>query len=391
MAKVLDTLTSSTISISTLNSLSSRNSNNLTRENVHPRMQGLAREDNAAGSNPFKNVDEEKKAILMMLHVVFPPPLLLQALDLLDRGGVVRIVWEIDREEGGEAAGKGRDGEGGNADGKRVGKEDERGELKDGDRGIRGVDGDMDGEREIGEKEETEETPEDRYMITEAISEKDQARLNIIKPSPNTNISPNTTVKPAQTHQLSSSTHQTPQAKSNRNPNPRTRITMHQVYPTHSNAHTHTSSKSSRAAVHSRSDDPYIVHLNAWNCSCAAFTYAAFPVASTSDYGHEPWGRVAGDGEEGDGSGFAPWDLGLHSNLASGPANSESSSNPDSKSYNYGGFSHLPHGQNSQEESLPPICKHLLACLLSERWGDVLGSFVHERRVVREEMGGCVL
>jgi len=35
-----------------------------------------------------------------------------------------------------------------------------------------------------------------------------------------------------------------------------------------------------------------------------------------------------------------------------------------------------------------PVCKHLLACLLGERWGDVLGSYVKEKEVSREEMAG---
>jgi len=35
-----------------------------------------------------------------------------------------------------------------------------------------------------------------------------------------------------------------------------------------------------------------------------------------------------------------------------------------------------------------PVCKHLLACLLAERWEAALGGYVIERRVGREEMAG---
>jgi hypothetical protein len=34
------------------------------------------------------------------------------------------------------------------------------------------------------------------------------------------------------------------------------------------------------------------------------------------------------------------------------------------------------------------VCKHLVACLLGERWREVLGGFVTERGVGRGEMAG---
>jgi hypothetical protein len=37
-----------------------------------------------------------------------------------------------------------------------------------------------------------------------------------------------------------------------------------------------------------------------------------------------------------------------------------------------------------------PVCKHLLACVLAEKWSAALGRFVVERRVSREEMAGIV-
>ena len=37
-----------------------------------------------------------------------------------------------------------------------------------------------------------------------------------------------------------------------------------------------------------------------------------------------------------------------------------------------------------------PCCKHLLACLLAERWHAALGSYVMGRRVGKEEMAGII-
>lgn len=37
-----------------------------------------------------------------------------------------------------------------------------------------------------------------------------------------------------------------------------------------------------------------------------------------------------------------------------------------------------------------PCCKHLLACVLAERWDAVLGAYVEERLVTREESAGLV-
>src|SRR6187402_1300149 len=54
----------------------------------------------SAPSNPLKSLPQSKRALLSTLHVLFPPPMLLQALDLLDRGLVTRLV---EREEAPES------------------------------------------------------------------------------------------------------------------------------------------------------------------------------------------------------------------------------------------------------------------------------------------------
>lgn len=91
----------------------------------------------------------------------------------------------------------------------------------------------------------------------------------------------------------------------------------------------------------------YIVRVGTWHCTCAGF---AFAMAGGR---REEEGRDddAGEGME-EGVGF-------------------------------GGVSVDGPGEGT------PVCKHLLACLLAERWEGMRG-YVRERRVGREEMGGLV-
>lgn len=90
----------------------------------------------------------------------------------------------------------------------------------------------------------------------------------------------------------------------------------------------------------------YIVRVGTWHCTCAGFAFAM------AGGGREEEGRDDDPGEEKEGVGF-------------------------------GGVSVDGPGEGT------PVCKHLLACLLAERWEGVRG-YVRERRVGREEMGGLV-
>lgn len=98
----------------------------------------------------------------------------------------------------------------------------------------------------------------------------------------------------------------------------------------------------------------YTVHLEGWNCSCAAFAFAAFPTTGS------PW-HMDGDGDV--------------------------ETIVDEKGWEFGGLS-LDGIESRGGEGGVPVCKHLLACLLGERWSDVLGSYVKERVVSRDEMAG---
>lgn len=100
----------------------------------------------------------------------------------------------------------------------------------------------------------------------------------------------------------------------------------------------------------------YEVRLQAWNCSCAAFAFAAFS-------------------DEWDGA------LSFHHDVAAEVGNgdeAESDTEQRAGAWKMGG---MTLGQGA------PVCKHLLACVLAERIQG-LAAFVEERLVSREEMAG---
>lgn len=106
------------------------------------------------------------------------------------------------------------------------------------------------------------------------------------------------------------------------------------------------SRRSRDAASASRS---YVVRLEAWNCSCVSFALDAFPVGM----------RPAGDGND-RGEQEERW---------------------------FGGLS-LDSLAGAGEDV--PCCKHLLACLLAERWHGFLGGYVESKEVSREELAGML-
>ncbi|KAI2631757.1 hypothetical protein GGS21DRAFT_159709 [Xylaria nigripes] len=104
----------------------------------------------------------------------------------------------------------------------------------------------------------------------------------------------------------------------------------------------------------------YIVRLLSWNCTCAAFAFSAFPPPSRS---------------HGQGHGYAV--------QASDTPQQE---NTSGESWEFGGLS--KDGQDGVGGV--PCCKHLLACVLAEKWNAVLGQYIEERVVGREEGAGLV-
>ncbi len=98
----------------------------------------------------------------------------------------------------------------------------------------------------------------------------------------------------------------------------------------------------------------YVVRLGAWQCSCAAFAFAA-----------AVQGEVGGGGMM---------------------VRSTREEEVRAEGWSFGGDS--LDGLRAGEGV--PVCKHLMACLLAERWSAALGRYVVERRVGREEMAGIV-
>jgi len=110
-----------------------------------------------------------------------------------------------------------------------------------------------------------------------------------------------------------------------------------------------TSSRSSRshATATVQGTTSYEVHLTAWNCSCPAFAFAAFPAELPSEElnGSERTGYEGADGEAG---------------------------------WRFGG---LTRGDGV------PACKHLLACVIAEHCGG-FEALVEEREVGVGEVAG---
>lgn len=98
----------------------------------------------------------------------------------------------------------------------------------------------------------------------------------------------------------------------------------------------------------------YIVRLAAWNCTCAAFAFSAFPGAASS---------LVFDAEEAE----------IDDAAAAGGSGEE---------WQFGGVS-----RDGMAGGGVPCCKHILACVLAERMGEWVGG-VKEREVGREEMAG---
>jgi hypothetical protein len=138
----------------------------------------------------------------------------------------------------------------------------------------------------------------------------------------------------------------------------------------------------------------YTVRLEAWNCSCAAFAFSCFPSSSSSNSTSTST-SIPFSGQP------TPW------NLESGPHDNASWSTPESNpnsshqfgkemefktrsEWEFGGLSldGLEDGSSGGANGASvPVCKHLLACLLGERW-DILKGYVKEREVGKEEMAG---
>jgi len=105
----------------------------------------------------------------------------------------------------------------------------------------------------------------------------------------------------------------------------------------------------------------YQVRLLGWNCSCPAFAFAAFPAGHT----------------------FTPIPVDNPINPIHHPNPAKQSNDKvkdEGMEWIFGGI--------SLGDDMPPVCKHLLACVLAERCKGLFGGFVEERDVSVEEAAG---
>jgi hypothetical protein len=109
--------------------------------------------------------------------------------------------------------------------------------------------------------------------------------------------------------------------------------------------------RSSRYSASYDTTISYEVRLRAWNCSCPAFAFAAFPA--------------------------------IHPEPAIPIYDEDMRSTEDEMQNNAWIF-----GGVSLGDTVSPVCKHLLACVLVEKCGGLFGGFMEERVVSVEEAAG---
>jgi hypothetical protein len=128
--------------------------------------------------------------------------------------------------------------------------------------------------------------------------------------------------------------------------------------------------RSSRFATSYDTTTSYQVRLQSWNCSCPAFAFAAFPPISSSPHSSPPQQQCPPyDSEKED-----------TNNTSKKQKKAKDQDQDDDGKWIFGGMS-LEHG-------MPPVCKHLLACVLVEKCKGLFGEFVEEKSVGVEEAAG---
>ncbi|KAJ4990653.1 ubiquitin carboxyl-terminal hydrolase family protein [Stagonosporopsis vannaccii] len=115
--------------------------------------------------------------------------------------------------------------------------------------------------------------------------------------------------------------------------------------------------RSSRFSTSYDSTTSYEVRLHVWNCTCPAFAFAAFPSAHPEPAvpTYTPSSTIKNNG-------------------------GAAAENKGALDYVFGGI--------SLGEGMPPVCKHLLACVLAENCSGVFGQCMEERRIGVETAAG---
>ncbi|KAF3053630.1 hypothetical protein E8E11_009053 [Didymella keratinophila] len=120
--------------------------------------------------------------------------------------------------------------------------------------------------------------------------------------------------------------------------------------------------RSSRFSTSYDSTVTYEVRLGAWNCTCPAFAFAAFPAV----HPEPPLPALTRRSISSENQDLHDEDIGAEKRRA--------------VEWLFGGV--------SLEEDMPPVCKHLLACVLAERCRGVFGEHMEEKRVSVETAAG---
>jgi len=136
----------------------------------------------------------------------------------------------------------------------------------------------------------------------------------------------------------------------------------------------------------------YIVHLAAWNCTCASFAFSAYPISTTpAEDGSNAPGRAAA--EQATAPAAAAEAPGLETGSVMLTDDGSVGTSSGRNMFSFGGWS--PDGRADEDgaehlQGALPCCKHLLACALAVRWESALGSYLAVRSVSREELAGIV-
>lgn len=289
----------------------------------------------SAPSNPLKLLSPSHRNYFLTLHVLFPS-LLLPALDLLDRGLVARLSLPLqdDDDEGG---------------------------------------GDGVEEGEEGEESMTPHPPPPPIVAAAqeaTTTTKDEKKRK--SPSQVYHVQ-SAVMKKQNSHHF--------ERRAGRRPDGRAALSDETSSGGHSLMMTTTTSPLSSF---------YVVHTASWNCTCAAFALAAFP---PPEPGPGPGPKPETTTNMVDSTAAStPCDL---SSLIPGISAEEGDEMVDEKPL-FGGLGLFTttttddddSGRNGKGGGMPPCCKHLLACVLAERWEAVFGRYVTRRTVTREEMAG---
>ena len=151
------------------------------------------------------------------------------------------------------------------------------------------------------------------------------------------------------------------------------------VYYVKSNASTHSDRRSRYTRTADIGSTHYEVRPLVWSCTCAAFAFSAYNAPSSFSPSYVSYEDL-NDYDRGEGYGH-------------GVRNEEDEGMLDVPEY----YVEVEGGGDKQwewgwgglmlGEGEVPLCKHLLACVLSERW-NVAAEIVEEREVGRDEMAG---